>query len=220
MIRSRLTAGRSCHLPNANNVLFSNERKKQQQTLRDAGRLPPGQSLTLKWPVLHEGAAPSFDPAKWDLTVRGLVENPLRLTWQEFKALPRTRVQSDFHCVTSWSKFDNEWEGVLFRVIAERAKPTPEARFVMVHGEGGYTTNVPLGDLMRDDVLLADTHAPEPLTADHGAPLRLVVPHLYAWKSAKWLRGFEFMAEDRAGFWEQVGYHMYGDPFREQRYRE
>jgi DMSO/TMAO reductase YedYZ molybdopterin-dependent catalytic subunit len=201
-------------------VLFSNERKKQQQTLRDAGRLPPGQSLTLKWPVLHEGAVPSFDPAKWDLTVRGLVENPLRLTWQEFKALPRTRVQSDFHCVTSWSKFDNEWEGVLFRVIAERAKPTPEARFVMVHGEGGYTTNVPLADLMRDDVLLADTHAPEPLTADHGAPLRLVVPHLYAWKSAKWLRGFEFMAGDRAGFWEQVGYHMYGDPFREQRYRE
>jgi DMSO/TMAO reductase YedYZ molybdopterin-dependent catalytic subunit len=201
-------------------VLFSDERKRQQQTLREAGRLPPGQSLTLKWPVLHEGAPPSFDPAKWDLTVRGLVENPLRLTWQEFKALPRARVKSDFHCVTSWSKFDNEWEGVLFRVIAERAKPTPEARFVMVHGEGGYTTNVPLADLMRDDVLLADTHAPEPLTADHGAPLRLVVPHLYAWKSAKWLRGFEFMAGDRAGFWEQVGYHMYGDPFREQRYRE
>jgi DMSO/TMAO reductase YedYZ molybdopterin-dependent catalytic subunit len=199
-------------------VFFSNERKKQQQTLREAGRLPPGQSLTLKWPVLHEGGIPSFDPAKWDLTVRGLVENPLRLTWQEFKALPRARVKADFHCVTSWSKFDNEWEGVLFRVIAERAKPTPEARFVMVHGEGGYTTNVPLADLMRDDVLLADTHAPEPLTADHGAPLRLVVPHLYAWKSAKWLRGFEFIAQDRAGFWEQVGYHMYGDPFREQRY--
>jgi DMSO/TMAO reductase YedYZ molybdopterin-dependent catalytic subunit len=120
--------------------------------------------------------------------------------------------------VTTWSKFDNEWEGVPFRVIAEKAKVKPEARFVMVRGDVGYTTHVPLADLMHENVLLADWHAPEPLTAEHGAPLRLVVPHLYAWKSAKWLRGFDFLESDRPGFWEKVGYHMYGDPFLEQRY--
>jgi DMSO/TMAO reductase YedYZ molybdopterin-dependent catalytic subunit len=199
-------------------MLFDNERKKIEGERREDGRLPPGQSLTLKWPVLHEGRVPVFDPARWDLEVRGLVENPFRLSWEEFKALPRKRVKADFHCVTTWSKFDNEWEGVPFRVIAEKARPKPEARFVMVRGESGYTTNVPLADLMREEVLLADWHAPEPLTAEHGAPLRLVVPHLYAWKSAKWLRGFDFLESDRAGYWEKVGYHMYGDPFLEQRY--
>ena len=201
-------------------MLFQNKRKQQEEALRNKGRLPPGQYLTLKWPVLHEGSIPRFDAETWDLAVRGLVENPFRLTWDEFRSLPRKRVKADFHCVTSWSKFDNEWEGVPFTAIAEKARPKPGARFVMVHGDGGYTTNVPLEDLLREDVLLADTHAPEPLTAEHGAPLRLVVPRLYAWKSAKWLRRLEFMATDRAGFWEQVGYHMYGDPFREQRYRD
>jgi DMSO/TMAO reductase YedYZ molybdopterin-dependent catalytic subunit len=199
--------------------LFDSERKRLEEARREDGRLPPGQSLTLKWPVLHEGAIPAFDPARWDLSVGGLVASPFRLSWGDFKALPRKRVKADFHCVTAWSKFDNEWEGVLFRTIAEKAGIKPEARFVMVKADVGYTTNVPLQDLMREDVLLADWHAPEPLTAEHGAPLRLVVPHLYAWKSAKWLRGFEFLPDDRAGFWEQVGYHMYGDPFREQRYR-
>lgn len=195
------------------------ERKIQEEARRRDGRLPPGQSLTLKWPVLHGGSIPAFDPERWDLSVGGLVERPFRLSWPEFKALPRKRVRADFHCVTTWSKFDNEWEGVLFRTIAEQAGVSPEAKFVLVKADGGYTTNVPLEDLMRDDVLLADWHAPEPLDAEHGAPLRLVVPHLYAWKSAKWLRGFEFLDADRAGFWEQVGYHMYGDPFLEQRYR-
>lgn len=199
--------------------MFDSERKQIERARRDDGRLPPGQTLTLKWPVLHEGAIPQFDPMGWDLTVAGLVANPFRLTWDEFKGLPRKRVKADFHCVTTWSKFDNEWEGVPFRAIAEQAEPKPEAKHVMIRADSGYTTNVPLEDLMRDDVLLADWHAPEPLTAEHGGPLRLVVPHLYAWKSAKWLRGFDFLAEDRAGFWEQVGYHMYGDPFREQRYR-
>ena len=199
-------------------TIFHTERKKVERERREDGRLPPGQSLTLKWPVLHEGRVPSFDPATWDLDVRGLVEKPFRLTWDEFEALPRKRITADFHCVTRWSKFDNQWEGVPFRVIAERARPKPEARFVMVHGENGYTTNVPLADLMREEVLLADWHAPEPFTTEHGAPLRLVVPHLYGWKSAKWLRGFDFMASDRPGFWENVGYHMYGDPFLEQRY--
>jgi DMSO/TMAO reductase YedYZ molybdopterin-dependent catalytic subunit len=199
-------------------MLFKSERKTLEQERRDDGRLPPGQSLTLKWPVLHEGRIPSFDPAAWDFEVRGLVENPFRLTWDEFKALPRQKIKADFHCVTTWSKFDNEWEGVPFRVIAEKAQPKPEAKYVMVHGDVGYSTNVPLEDLLRDNVLLADWHAPEPLTAEHGAPLRLVVPHLYAWKSAKWLRGFDFLAGDRPGYWERVGYHMYGDPFLEQRY--
>lgn len=195
------------------------ERKQQEQARRLDGRLPPGQALTLKWPVLHEGSIPRFDPERWDLSVGGLVAHPLRLSWVEFQALPRQRVKADFHCVTTWSKFDNEWEGVGFRTIAEKAAVKPEAKFVLIKADGGYTTNVPLEDLMRDEVLLADRHAPEPLDAEHGAPLRLVVPHLYAWKSAKWLRGFEFLAEDRAGFWEQAGYHMVGDPFREQRYR-
>ncbi len=200
-------------------MIFSNERKQLEAEMREAGRLPPGQALTLKWPVLHEGAIPRFDAARWDFQVRGRVENPYRLSWEEFLSLPRQRIRADFHCVTTWSKFDNEWEGVPFRLIAEKARPRPEARFVMVQGEGGYTANVPLEDLMRDDVLLANWHAPEPLTPEHGAPLRLVVPHLYAWKSVKWVRGLDFIEQDRAGYWEQVGYHMYGDPFKEQRYR-
>ena len=199
-------------------MLFDNERKEQEKLRKAEGRLPPGQSLTLKWPVLHEGDIPGFDPAHWDLQVRGLVENPFRLTWAEFSKLPQIHVTADFHCVTTWSKFDNQWTGVRFRTLAEMAKPKPEARFVMVHADPGYTTNVPLDDLMRDNVILATAHAPEQLTPEHGFPLRLVVPHLYAWKSAKWVRGFDFIDHDRPGFWEGVGYHMYGDPFREQRY--
>lgn len=200
--------------------MFDSERKRQEQARREDGRLPPGQALTLKWPVLHEGRIPAFDPQTWTLETRGLVESPLTLSWDEFQALPRKRITADFHCVTGWSKFDNEWEGPPFREIFERTRPKAEAKFVMVRADGGYTTNVPLEDLLRDDVLLADRHAPEPLTAEHGAPLRLIVPHLYAWKSVKWLRGFDFIESDRPGFWEQVGYHMRGDPFREQRYRE
>ena len=199
-------------------MFFDNERKQKEQQYEADGRLPPGQSLTLKWPVLHEGGIPRFDPAKWDFEVRGLVENPLRLTWEEFNRLPQITIRADFHCVTTWSKFDNVWTGVPFRTIAEMARPKPEARYVMVHGENGYTTNVPLEDLMGDNVLFATAHEPEPLTPEHGGPMRLVVPHLYAWKSAKWTRGRDFMAEDRPGFWEKVGYHIYGDPFKEQRY--
>ena len=199
-------------------MLGSNERKRLEREHRDAGRLPPGQALTLKWPVLHVGAIPEFDPATWRFSVAGLVERPFELTWQEFQSLPRVRVQADFHCVTTWSKFDNVWEGVSLRTIVERAGPKPQARYVIQHCDGGYTTNTPLEDLLRDNVLLADTHSPEPLTPEHGGPLRMIVPHLYAWKSAKWIRGLEFIAEDRAGFWEERGYHMYGDPSREQRF--
>ncbi|MBI3664945.1 MAG: sulfite oxidase-like oxidoreductase [Acidobacteria bacterium] len=200
-------------------MFFDNERKEKENLYEAEGRLPPGQSLTLKWPVLHEGRILAFDPDRWDFQVRGQVENPLRLTWRQFGKLPQLRVVADFHCVTAWSKFDNEWTGVPFRAIAEMARPLPKARHVMVHADPGYTTNVPLDDLMHDNVLFALAHAPEPLTPEHGAPLRLVVPHLYAWKSAKWVRGLDFIEEDRPGYWEKVGYHMYGDPFTEQRYR-
>ena len=195
-----------------------NERKQKEQEMLREGRLPPGQSLTLKWPVLHYGSVPRFDPASWNFRIWGLVENPVQLAWDEFNNLPRIRDTSDFHCVTRWSRFDNHWEGVAFREIIKLVKPRSEATHVLVHAEQGFTANVPLADLDRDDVLLATHHDGEPLTADHGYPLRLIVPHLYAWKSVKWMRGLEFLDHDVPGFWEQNGYHMYGDPFKEQRF--
>ena len=195
-----------------------NERKQREHEMKEAGRLPPGQALTLKWPVLHYGSVPRFDPATWDFKVWGLVEVPRRLTWEEFNRLPRTEVTRDFHCVTRWSRFDNQWEGVAFRELLQLAKPKPAATHVLVHAEQDFTANVPLADLDRDDVLFATHHDGEPLTADHGYPLRLVVPHLYAWKSVKWVRGIEFLDHDVPGFWERNGYHMYGDPFKEQRF--
>ncbi|HST11264.1 MAG TPA: sulfite oxidase-like oxidoreductase [Terriglobales bacterium] len=200
-------------------VLFEgNERKVLEQRMKEDGRLPPGQSLTLKWPVLHYGSVPRFDPERWDFQVFGLVENPVRWSWKEFNALPTVATHSDFHCVTRWSRFDNDWKGVSFREVLGRVKPKPSAKYVLVHAEQGFTANVPLADLDRDEVLFATHHDGEPLSADHGYPLRLIVPHLYAWKSVKWVRGIEFLDHDQAGFWEQNGYHMYGDPFKEQRF--
>jgi DMSO/TMAO reductase YedYZ molybdopterin-dependent catalytic subunit len=199
--------------------LFSgNERKDREKQMRDAGRLPPGQSLTLKWPVLHYGSVPRFDPATWDFRIWGGVETPLRLTWQEFSLLPRVKTLSDFHCVTRWSRFDNNWEGVAFREILTLVQLQTKASHVLVHAEQGYTANIPLADLDREDALFATHHDGQPLPAGHGYPLRLIVPHLYAWKSVKWARGLEFLSHDAAGFWEQNGYHMYGDPFKEQRF--
>lgn len=183
-------------------------------------RVPPGQYLTEKWPVLHYGSVPRFKPENWDLKVNGLVEHPLELNYEQFMALPTQTVHCDIHCVTTWSKLDNDFEGVPFSWLLEQVKPKPEAKYVMAYCEAGYTTNIPLADLMRPEILLAYRHNGENLTLDHGWPLRLLVPHLYFWKSAKWLRGLEFMAEDRAGFWENYGYHMYGDPWKEQRYWE
>jgi DMSO/TMAO reductase YedYZ molybdopterin-dependent catalytic subunit len=194
------------------------ERKRLERQMRDAGRLPSGQSLTLKWPVLHVGSVPQFIPATWDFRVTGLVEKPLRFTWAEFTRLPMKAVTADMHCVTRWSRFDVRWEGVPFTEIAKLVEPKPEAKYVMVHAEEGFTSNVPLDDLMRPTTLFALKHNGEPLPADHGYPLRLVVPQLYAWKSVKWVRGLEFMAQDAPGFWEENGYHMRGDPFREERY--
>ena len=200
-------------------MLFEgNERRQREREMKQAGRLPPGQSLTLKWPVLHYGSVPRFDPAKWDFRVYGLIANPLGLTWSEFNRLPRSENTSDFHCVTRWSRFDNRWTGVAVREILKLAQPLPEACSVLVHAEQGFTANVPLADLNRDDVLLATHHDGQPLPADHGYPVRLIVPHLYAWKSGKWVRGFEFLKEDLPDFWEQNGYHIYGDPWKEQRH--
>jgi DMSO/TMAO reductase YedYZ molybdopterin-dependent catalytic subunit len=194
------------------------ERKQLERAMRDAGRLPPGQSLTLKWPVLHVGDVPCFDPKTWDFCITGLVEETLRLTWDEFTRLPMREVTADMHCVTRWSRFDVRWEGVPFAEVAKLVRLKPEAKYVMVHAEAGFTSNVPLDDLLRPTTLLALKHNGEPLPADHGYPVRLVVPHLYAWKSVKWVRGIEFMAQDAPGFWEENGYNMYGDPFQEQRF--
>lgn len=196
----------------------SGERKTLEHAMRDAGRLPPGQSLTLKWPVLHEGTVPRFDPKTWDFSITGLVDKPVRLTWDEFIRLPMKAVTTDMHCVTRWSRFDVRWEGVPFTEVMKLAEIEPEAKYVMVQAEQGYTANVPLVDLLQPTTLFALKHNGEPLPADHGYPVRLVVPHLYAWKSVKWVRGIQFMADDAPGFWEQNGYHIYGDPFKEQRY--
>ncbi len=196
----------------------SGNRKELENEARMAGRLPPGQSLTLKWPVLHSGSVPQFDPAAWDFKISGEVEEPARLSWEEFRALLQTEVTSDFHCVTRWSRLDNRWRGVLFTEVMKLVKPKPAARFALVLAEEGYTSNVPLDDLLRRNVLFAFEHDGAPLAPEHGGPLRLVVPHLYAWKSVKWVRGFTLLDHDQLGFWERNGYHAHGDPWKEQRY--
>ena len=193
-------------------------RRVKEKQARAEGRLPPGQSLTIKWPVLHAGGVPSFNAATWHFKVTGLVETPLRFSWNEFRALPQVETTSDFHCVTRWSRLDNRWKGVLFSEVLQRAKAKAGAAFVLMLAEEGYTANIPLADLMRPNVLFAFEHDGEPLTAEHGGPLRLIVPHLYAWKSVKWVRGFEVLDHDQLGFWERNGYHAYGDPWKEQRY--
>jgi DMSO/TMAO reductase YedYZ molybdopterin-dependent catalytic subunit len=191
---------------------------RAHQTDAPADRLPPGQYLTKGWPVLHYGDVPRTRLTGWTFRVWGLVEQPQEWSYEQFLALAETRVECDVHCVTRWSKYDNVFEGVPFLTVAGRVQPKPEARYVMVHAENGFTANLPLADLMRDTVLFAHKHNGRELEPDHGWPLRLVVPHLYFWKSAKWVRGLEFLAEDAAGFWEGYGYHMRGDPWKEERY--
>jgi len=182
-------------------------------------RLPPGQKDTGEgWPVLHYGSIPRVDLESWRFEAGGLVLSPVVFTWAEFMALPQTKVTSDIHCVTAWSKFDNVWEGVLATDLLERIPLNPDATDVMVHSYGGYTTNLPLADLRRENVLFAHSHNGQPLTKEHGWPLRLVVPHLYFWKSAKWVRGLVFMDREKPGFWEMYGYHIRGDPWKEERY--
>lgn len=182
------------------------------------GRLPPGQVLTQKWPVLTYGETPRTDLQSWTFRCFGLVEEPMSWTWSEFLALPRVKVISDVHCVTRWSRFDNQWEGVAVRTILEQARVQPQAVAVMVHADPDYTTNLALEDLRGEDVLLAIKHDGVDLPVEHGGPCRLVVPRLYFWKSAKWVRGFEVLDLNAPGFWEVNGYHLRADPWKEERY--
>ncbi len=181
-------------------------------------RLPPGQRLVENWPVLHYGGMPRIELDAWEFKIVGLVPEELTLNLEQFMALPQTNLRTDIHCVTTWSRYDNDWEGVQFSELLKLANPLPEATHVIFHSYGGYTTNLPITDLDRPDVLMVHSHDGEPLTEEHGAPLRGMVPHLYFWKSAKWVSGIEFVAQDRPGFWEMYGYHMRGDPWSEERY--
>ena len=192
---------------------------RSPDTLRK-DRVPPNQRETDDFPVLHSGQIPQIDIAQWTFTISGLVEKEHQLNFQEFMALPRVKVSSDIHCVTGWSKLNNLWEGVSTGVIKDLVEILPQARFLMVHGAQGFSTNLSLEDFFEPDVLFALRHNHNPLSHAHGYPVRLVVPRLYFWKSAKWAVGVEFMAEDRPGFWELNGYHMHGDPWKEERYSD
>ena len=185
-----------------------------------ANRIPPGQTRTKKWPVLDASGTPALNLADWRLEVDGLLAKPLKFTWAEFQQLPRVKVFADFHCVTRWSRLGNVWEGVSTRHLIDLAGGfKPEAKFVVAHGyDYGWTTNLPLDHFLAEDALVAIKHDGEDLTPEHGGPARLMVPQLYAWKSAKWLGALELVDKDRAGFWERNGYHMLGDPWKEQRF--
>jgi DMSO/TMAO reductase YedYZ molybdopterin-dependent catalytic subunit len=187
---------------------------------RRAERLPPGQSRTKKWPVLDASGPPAIDLARWTFRLFGRVGRDVSWNWEEFQQLPRVKVFSDFHCVTRWSRLGNVWEGISTRELVRLAGGAqPDAKFVLAYGyDGGWTTNLPVEDFLAEDALVALLHDGEPITAEHGGPARLIVPRLYAWKSAKWVAAVELLDRDRAGFWEKNGYHMHGDPWREERY--
>jgi DMSO/TMAO reductase YedYZ molybdopterin-dependent catalytic subunit len=205
-------------------------RKQDEERLRQEGRLPPGQSLTQKFPVLHYGPVPRFNPATWDFRVWGQVEDEVHWTWDEFNQLPRTQVKMDIHCVTRWSKFDTVWEGVSVQTLVQQGllKLLPSAQFVLQHADYGFTVNLPLEVILQDNFLLATHLNGEPISPDHGYPLRGVIGYIpgrddlktaYFWKGAKWLRGLEFLTQDRLGFWEQAGYHNQADVWKEERFR-
>ena len=205
------------------------DRRKEEERVRNQNRLPPGQSLTLKFPILHYGPVPTFNPATWDLRVWGEVEKELRWTWEEFNRLPRTRVTIDLHCVTRWTKTDTLWEGVSVRTLVDQGlvKINPSARFVMQHAEYGFTVNLPLEVVLQENFLLATHFDGKPIEPEHGYPLRGVVGAIpgrddleipYLWKGAKWLRGLEFMSHDRRGFWEQAGYSNSANVWKEERF--
>lgn len=186
---------------------------------RRENRMPPGQARTRKWPVLDAYGPPEIDLDEWKLSIEGLVENPMEWDLEGFAELPRVTVFADMHCVTRWSRLGNTWSGVSARSILPLVRPKPEASHVIAEGyDGGWTTNVPIEEFFAEDVLIADQHDDLPISLEHGGPVRLVVPRLYAWKSAKWLKSIEFIAGDRAGFWERGGYHMHGDPWKEERF--
>lgn len=187
--------------------------------LQNRDRVPPGQRVTQGFPVLHHGEVPYYkDMSKWDLKVFGLVEREVTLSYKDSMEMPHKEFRNDIHCVTTWSKLDNVWEGVpvyeLMRLITIKST----AKYVMLHAEHGWTTNLPIGDFIKETSFLGIKHNGAVLSPEHGYPVRMVVPHLYFWKSAKWLRGIEFLEKDKPGFWERNGYHMYGDPWKEQRY--
>jgi DMSO/TMAO reductase YedYZ molybdopterin-dependent catalytic subunit len=184
----------------------------------DSARLPSGQYLTDRFPVLHVGDVPTYAPGAWDLEINGLVDRPFTINEAELRAMDSVDITRDIHCVTKWSKFDTQWRGVRVRDLFEQAGVQAAATHVMEHAEYGYTTNIPLADITGDDAIVAYSFGGEDIGAEHGGPVRIVVPHLYFWKSAKWVRRLELRSSDAPGFWEQNGYHMYGDPFLEQRY--
>lgn len=204
------------------------QRQKEEKRIQDEGRLPPGQSLTLKFPVLHYGSIPAANLETWDFRIGGAVEKPLRLDWAEFSVLPTVEICMDIHCVTRWSKFDTLWRGVSLKTLMDKGllKPLPAARFVIQHAEYGFTTNLPIEVALAENFLLATHYNGEPIAPEHGYPLRGVVGFIpgrsdlktvYFWKGAKWLRALEFSIEDRPGFWEQAGYHNDADVWKEER---
>ncbi len=197
---------------------FDRNRKEVEEKGYDPSRLPPGQYLTERFPVLHVGDVPTYAPGEWNLTIGGMVNSPFTLTFEELTALPNVTLTTDIHCVTKWSKFDTVWRGVKVKDLLERAGIKDGATHVMGHAEYGYTANLPLEDALRDESMVVWEYEGEPIEPIHGGPVRLLVPNLYFWKSPKWLRGIEVMNADKPGFWERNGYHMYGDPFREQRH--
>lgn len=198
---------------------FDRNRKQLEERGIDPARLPPGQYFTDRFPVLHVGDVPNYpDLSAWSLKIDGLVEQVVTLSWDDLRAMPSVELTFDIHCVTKWSKFDTTWKGVKVTDLLALAKPLPTATHLLSHAEYGYTANTPLADATVDNAIVAYEFDGGPLEDQHGYPVRLIVPHLYFWKSTKWLRGLELMAEDAPGFWEQNGYHMYGDPFREQRF--
>ena len=197
---------------------FERNRRNLVEQGIDPARLPPGQYVTERFPVLHVGDVPEYEEGEWNLSVSGLVDRPFSLSFDELVALPSVTSTHDIHCVTKWSKFDTTWTGVRVRDLLERAGVQAGATHVIEHAEFGYTTNLPLADITTDEAIVAYAFEGEPIEPIHGGPVRIVVPHLYFWKSAKWVRGLELRAGDEPGFWERNGYHMYGDPFREQRH--
>jgi DMSO/TMAO reductase YedYZ molybdopterin-dependent catalytic subunit len=183
-----------------------------------AHRLPPGQVLTDRFPILHEGPVPEYDLDKWSLRFFGDMSKETQISYHDLMALPHTTIQCDIHCVTRWSKFDTVWEGIRVVDLFKHLKLEPQMKYVMVHADTDYETNLPLDKLLAEDALLAFSYNGQPLTSKHGGPVRLLIPSLYFWKSAKWVTGFEFMNEDRSGFWEKLGFHHVGEPFNEQRF--
>lgn len=198
--------------------LFSKKVEATGTNSYGKAKLPPGQSATAKFPVLTYGETPDISQDKWQFTVWGLVEEEKAWSWDEFMKLPQTKLHADFHCVTHWSRFNDDWEGVMFRDLIKHIKLKPEVKYVMQHAYGGYTTNLPLEWMIEEDVLFAHTFNGEPLPVEHGGPMRVFTPKRYAWKGAKWIRGLEFMPKDKPGFWEVNGYSNSADPWKEERF--